>query len=226
MRRVTRYLALVGSFPRWWPVVGLAIAAYGIAGRLSGGDEPDAAAFLLTLLPIAAGTGLLSAARAGRLDLLFGSGVSRAAVWKTAVIRSVAIPAGIIAVLTAIFIPSTPDAAFRAVAIALFTGGICFAAGLRQPAYILGAAWVIARIAFLLSKSGFAVYHQVRHAAPGIPLPSIWRIVMAGVAFPEFLLEKTMPLGYPIAAALCGLIALAISYALFQRADFAGKRTE
>jgi hypothetical protein len=226
MRRVDRYLALVGSFPRWWPVVGLAIAAYGIAERFSGSSEADAAAFLLTLLPIAAGTGLLSAARAGRLDLLFGSGASRAAVWKAAVFRSVAIPAAIIALLTAIFIPSAPDAVVRAAATALFTGGICFAAGLRQPAYAAGAAWVIARIGFLLSKSGFAVYHQVRHAALGVPLPSIWRISLAVVAFPEFLLEKTMPLAFPIVAALCGLIVLAISYVVFQRADFAGKRAE
>lgn len=228
LRATVSYLSLTGAFARWPLVLMAATAVYVAYGRLAG-LRPDTVLMLLAvLLPIGAGTGLLAIAQRGELDMLFGSGATRARVWSVAIARAAAIPV----VVTAILVlaggsrfdtaASAPSVAARAAGTLLFTCGVCFAIGLGELKNMVGAIWMIVRfVAFLIEPFRDVALALTKPAAVPRPPAVIQTLVVAVI--PELLLTRIAP-AYVIVFALLGLCALALSFHRFSIADLGGKR--
>jgi hypothetical protein len=67
-----QYLRLAGVFPIWRLVAYALLLAYAVTVVVLDIDAAGAIQVMLVVAPILAGTGLLTAAKEGRLDLLFG----------------------------------------------------------------------------------------------------------------------------------------------------------
>ncbi|HSY51731.1 MAG TPA: hypothetical protein VLC46_23210 [Thermoanaerobaculia bacterium] len=222
--RISRfqYVHVVGAGNTWFVPVFLAFAA-GIIYLRSNGEHTSAGYFFLCLVPLATGTGLLSAARRGELDLLFGAGESRSRLWWFALGYAWGVPS-----LMAIVVMwlcgqwHLADTLLRVVAVLLFTGGVSFSAGLVETRYFAGVLWLLSRFVFVLAPGGMAILRQVES---GNSLPKPPALALAVLAAPESATSQHMPLSYLIGAALVGLSALLVSHIWFARADLGGKRS-
>jgi hypothetical protein len=225
-----RFLRSAGALPVWAAFVYAAIAIYGVAEAAVAGRSESAVYLWLFLLPIAAGTGLLTIAREGRLDLLFGAGVTRGRLWQRALLVSVAVPAGIGLLLSPLTLQhvtlvAAAAQALRFLGVAVFTGSVAFAAGLLQPRYAAGVVWLALRLAVLLSRWALDVVALVRNTA-GVALPpaKLPKLAAALLLFPELLLEPRLPNVLLILPATIGVLAIFISHRIFLAADFGGRR--
>jgi hypothetical protein len=228
LRRVRAYLALAGAFPRWDLLVYTAILVWGLYAEWTVGEAADAVICALLVAPILAGTGLLTLAREGRLDLLLGSGATRLELWSTALLRTVIIPLAGITLSAAWWLPNAAasrlHAGLHALTAGLFTMGLAFAVGLLQPRYLTGVVWCALRVAYLLAPAGRLIYTAMAHPAEGAPL-SFGQGIVGLFGFPEILLRSAVAAG-PIAVVLAlTAAALALSLAAFLRSDFGGHRT-
>ena len=217
-----QYLRLNGTFTSWFPLVFLMFLAWVIYSRVTEDPVRFSPYLFLVLLPLAAGTGLLTAARSGRLDLLFGAGLTRFRLWTLAFILAWVVPSLLAALLFAI--SGVRDTAFvltRLPAVLLFAGGISFAAGLVEMRYTIGVLWLLTRLIFMMTMG--ALEQSVRLSRG--ELPTAGKLVLMVVALPEIMIERGVPVFYLVAAALTGIAALVASCAWFLRADFGGKRS-
>jgi len=226
-----RYLMLARCFPRWSLIVLPALAVLAIVERWLGGKAEAGVAMYLVVLPIAAGTGLLSRAREGKLDLLLAAGVSRFAVWRTAAIHALFIPlAG--ALLISPLAHGPVDAAgiasiiLRTLSAGVFTGGIAFAAGLVEPRYLVGVLWLAVRGVFAMSPVTFQLLSQIEAARHGGPAMEWWQALAVVVAIPEMILDPALDLRLGVVMLLAGTVAIVASWKWFAGAEFAGKRQE
>lgn len=227
-RRVTRYLAVAGAFPGWdLPFYG-AVLAFGVYSLWTLGQTDSAVFAALLIAPILAGTGLLTMAREGRTDLLFGTGVTRLEVWLAALVRAVILPLTGIALSAAWWlrdgVGSGWDAALRTVIVGFLTMGLGFAFGVLQPRYLVGVLWCGTRIAFLVSAGGRGIYMQLAHPEDA-GVATVGRSIVGLFGYPEILLHRAVG-AWAIAGALVPTaLALALSLRAFLRADFGGHRS-
>ncbi len=226
--RAHSYLVLAGAFSRLlWPILTVVAAYVGYECYLTGYSE-DGVIIWLLLFPVFAGTGLLTLAREGRLDLLLGSGVSRDRVFASAFARAAGVPilfAMLLAIVSLVNHGDAVSVAFRATAVALFTGACCFSLGLIEPRYAAGVAWIGARIVFLMTRHGFLTYHQLVGAQHGSPLPPWPELMLAALMFPESVLRPAMPISIVVTIASIGLTAAGMARFVFTRAEWPGHRT-
>ncbi len=227
-RSTASYLSLTGAFVRWPLFVIAAAAVYVVYGQVAG-VRPDTVLMLLAiLLPIGAGTGVLAAGRRGELDMLFGTGTTRAGVWSAAALRAAAVPvvAAVLLVLagggrfdTA---ASAPAVAGRAAGTLLFTCGVCFAVGLGKSKNIAGGLWLIVRfVAFMIEPFRDVALTLTKLTLAPRP-PTLMQMLVV-IVIPELLLTHIAAV-YVVLFAILGLCALGISYRQFSRADLEGKR--
>lgn len=226
---IQRYLRHVGTFPASSRLVLLAAFGYGLVEFFVSQQAESGLMILLILSPICVGTGLLSSARQGRLDFLFGSGVSRIAVFRATMIGATS-PAFVAALVLAGLDAagrgsSVPLAVAKVGAVALFTLGVCAAAGVVEPRYVAGVVWLGLRIALLVSRTGLDLLVASRHPEAGVPVSRTAR-TLAGVAFPEALLWGPQPFLLFVVVALLGIGALFVSMRLFLSAELTGRRAE
>lgn len=217
-----RYLRLNGTFTSWFPLVFLLFLAWVVYSRVTAAPVRFSPYLFLVLLPLVAGTGLLTAARSGRLDLLFGAGLTRARLWTLAFLFAWVVPSLLAALLFAV--SGARDTAFvlvRLPAVLLFAGGISFAAGLVEMRYTAGVLWLLTRLIFLMTMG--ALEQSVRLSRG--ELPSAGKLALMVAALPEIMIERGVPMVYLVAAALIGIAALIASRSWFMRADFGGKRS-
>jgi hypothetical protein len=228
---VRRYLRLAGCFPRWADVLLITLLFGGLAEWVLSERAETATGMFLLLFPLTAGTGLLTCAREGRLDLLVGASQSRGRIWRFALARSLGPSVGAALVLGASGVlrgggPALTSAALRLAAVVTLTGGTCFAVGIVRPVYALGAFWIAARLGSLFSTVGMLFRADFRVWTLGGPAPSPWKTIAATFLFPEIVLENRLPLSYCLPAVSAGVMALLVSYRVFRKADFTGRRAE
>jgi hypothetical protein len=216
-----RYLRIAGTVNTWFALVFLVFAAWIIYLRLQG-ERTILSYFFLCLVPLAAGTGLLSAGRRGQLDLVLGAGQTRSQLWWSALGYAWAIPAIMAAV--AIWISGQSEGAppLRLSSVLLFTGGVSFCLGLVETRYLAGVLWLLSRFLFFITPGTMGILRQIDG---GKSLPAHPMLAIAAVAAPESALSQHMPLAYPIGGALLGLTALVTSHYWFRTAEFGGKRS-
>jgi hypothetical protein len=178
--------------------------------------------FFIFLLPVAAGTGLLTTARSGQFDLLFGAGEHRNRVWRAALVHAWALPVGMGMVTFALAGASWGVLWLRLPAVLCLTCGVSFAVGLIDLRYVTGVVWILVRMLLVMTPAGLTASMQL---SKGPTLPSAPVLTLLLFAAPESALEINMPMLYPAIAALVGLFAIAGSHVVFLRADFGGKRT-
>ena len=85
---IPRFLARVGIHSRGTEILFLAVALYGAFEWYLQRHSETALYVTLFSIPFAAGTGLITIAKAGQLDLLIGAGASRFSIWLSAMVRS------------------------------------------------------------------------------------------------------------------------------------------
>ena len=217
---VWRYLRRAGTLPNWHYAIFLVFAGWLGYLKATGGTVSFAHYFFVFLMPVAAGSGLLTAAKSGQLDLLFGAGRSRRDVWATAVIHCFVIPC-VMAVVIFSLSGTEPRAVVRLLTVLCFTVGSCFAIGLVDLRYVSGVAWILLRLLFLMTPAGLSAS---MHLSKGPDLPSPGVLALLTLIAPESVIEPRMPAIFAASAAVLGIFALLTSYLLFQRADFGGKR--
>jgi hypothetical protein len=226
--RVPAFLNAAGLYSRWAFAVFAAIAAWAGYEWWIAGASDEGVSLWLMIFPVAAGTGLLTIAREGKLDLLLGSNVSRTHIYAAAFTRAVIVPAVLAALLAVSSVPRLPmagGAIVRVLAVAILTGGFCFSAGLLNPGYAAGVAWIAMRIAFLMIRPGFRLYHELTAVKTGGPMPALWKLAVAAIAFPEAVLLRTeMPMALVAAAAVLGASAAFLGLLFFRRAELPGHR--
>lgn len=227
-RRILNFLA-IAKVLGWWDALFYALLL--LAGAFVASVEGDANGILLALFliaPIFAGTGLLSVAREGHLDLLFGAGVSRFDVWTMAFLRLFLMPLCIIAGCSAWWLRnaggSGVNSAGRAIAVGTITLGIAFALGLVRPRYAAGVIWCFVRVAFLLSSAGRGLYMQIAHPDQAGGIAPAWQEFIALLAYPELLLYASVRAVVVIAALGMSFIGMYMSLRRFRHADFGGHR--
>lgn len=223
-RRINSFLRIAGAFPAWTWLGYLAFAVYGTILLYTGGSARNSIFMTLLLLPIVAGTGLLSIAREGRLDLLFGTGISRSAVWHTAFVRSVVLPLLIVSSLAPLLLNDTAMAFGRVLTAGVITTCASFAVGILQPRYALGSIWLLARFTLLLVPDLRVLYAQLAHPEQMMAPPSWLSSVLGIAAFPELLITAWAPLSVVIVPVTLSLLAAVVSLITFCRADFGGHR--
>lgn len=228
-----RYLSHVGAFPSWGTLALALLVVCGLAEWHFTGRTENSRSVFFVIAPVAVGTGMLTAARQGRFDLLLGSGISRRQIFGVAALRAVALPVAAAALLTALDSSGGSAShvgalAIRGGATAIFTLGLAFAVGLVEPRYLVGVLWVLVRVGFLLSPFGFRSLALLRIPGGAEGSLSVWRKIVSVAAFPEILLDRTFPLSVAFAAvaATLGVVALAVSLRVFERSDFSGRRAE
>jgi hypothetical protein len=222
-----RFLARAGIHSRGAEATLLLVIIYGLVEWLMTDRSETALYLVLFVAPFAAGTGLLSTAREGHLDLLLGAGATREAIWWTALLRAVGTPLVACAAVVPMFYGrmSLVELGARALAITLFTAGVAFGAGLRNPRFAAGVAWIAARLVLLMSGLGVKVLAQLKLARSGGANPPTVELVVASVAFPEILLDQGAPALYAFAVALIGIAAIATARAIWVRAELTGRRS-
>jgi len=223
--RAYRYLRVAGAFSLWPSLALLAVGAYGWFVVRSGGEARDALYLATILLPFVAGTGLLSLGRTGRLDLLFGTGISRLNVWTAAALRSVVLPVILAGALTPLLLQGAPASTpFLAVLSFFIPAAICFTAGIVQPRYAPAVIWLAVRVIFILSTAGRAIYLRVLQPAPDSP-PTTAETSIALFAMPELLMFAHLRPAAVAAAVATAVVILSSSAVLVARADFGGHRS-
>ena len=219
---VFSYLRLVGALNTWFVAVFIIFAVWALYLRLRGSNTP-VALFFLYLLPLATGTGLLTSARNGHLDLLFGTGVTRRRLWWTAVAYAWAIPLAM-----AIVVVSVGDRhvngslLLRLVAVLLFTNGLAFSAGMVETRYFVAILWLVARFVLFVSPGGMTVLKQLES---GEALPPAPLLAIVAVVLPESALDGHMPVPYVLTLAVLGVLGMAGAYHWFCNSDLPGKRS-
>jgi hypothetical protein len=216
-----RYLRRVGTLTSWQYVVFTIFAGWLAYLNITGGRIFFAHYFFLFLMPVAAGSGLLTVAKRGQLDLLFGAGRSRRGVWGIALLHCFLIPC-LMAVV--IFSMSGPNAraVLRVLCVLCFTVGVSFAIGLVELRYVSGVLWILARLLFVMTPAGLTAS---MHLSKGPDLPSVGTLALLTLIAPESVIEARMPAFFAAIAATLGIAALVCSFVLFGRADFGGKRS-
>lgn len=227
----SRYLMIARCFPRWSLVVLPALAVLAIVERVLGGKAEAGVAMYLVVLPIAAGTGLLSKARAGRLDLLLAAGASRFSIWRSAAIHALLIPIAGALLISPLTLGSLDAAGIasiglRALSAGVFTGGIGYAAGLIDPRYLAGVLWLAVRGIFATTPLTFRLLAQIEVARHGGPAMEWWQAVLVVFAIPEMILDPGLDIGLCVVLLLLGALAIVVSWKWFRGAEFAGKRQE
>lgn len=222
--RAHRYLGVAGAFPRWPALALAAVALYAWFVLRSGGEAQDALFIASFLVPFAAGTGLLSLARAGRLDLLYGTGISRLDAWTAAALRSLVLPVAVVAAAVPLLGARTANSLLLAAAALFVPAAICFAAGIVQPRYALAVIWFAVRAVFVMSSGGRAIFMRVVKPEVSGP-PGLGEALIAMFALPELVMFYRLPAIAVIAALAVALSALTVSAVLMMRADFGGHRT-
>ncbi len=226
--RVLRYLAIAGGLPRWDVVAYAALAVIGGYCVAVGVAADNAALAMAVIAPVLVGTGVLSGAKEGRLDLLFGSGVRRPRVWMVASARAFLLPLLAIGLCAAVFVRSggvtAPEAFVRMIVVGAITMGIAFAAGTVQPRFLLGVLWCGRPVGFLVSPPGREIYMQIVH--PDVAGKATFLRAVVGIfGFPEILLYARVPLGATALALVLRLVCLIVSFVVFLRTEFGGHRT-
>lgn len=223
--RAHRYLRVAGAFPLWPPLALLAIAVYGWVVVRTGGEARDALFMASMIVPFAAGTGLLSLGKAGRLDLLFGTGISRLDIWGAAALRSLLLPIIVVSAAMPLFIHgATPRTPVLALVSLFIPAAICFAVGVVQPRYAPAVIWFAVRVIFVMSSGGRAIYLRIVQPGTGASV-SASEALLALFAVPELVMFYRLPAVAVIAAATLALVILAASALLIVRADFGGHRS-
>jgi hypothetical protein len=213
---------VAGALNLWFLFVFLVFAAWMVYLRVTS-QHGVAGYFFLALVPLATGTGILSAARSGSLDLLFGTGQTRAGLWWFAFAYGWGIPslmAMIIMGLTGP--PHLASTLLRLTAVLVFTGGVTFSVGLVEPRAAAGVIWLLARFILFITPAGMETLKQLQK---GRSLPKPLALALVAVAAPESALDQNMPLVFLVGVALLGLFALAASHRWLGTTDFGGKRT-
>jgi hypothetical protein len=227
--RPWQFLRVAGVLPAWHLPLFLLIAGYAVYTWRLNGPREEGLAMWMIVFPLASGTGLLAAARAGKLDLLFGARVTRRRAFAVAFAWAVGLPALLAVLLVPMSLPLRGDsllqAMLRTLGAALFLGGCCFAAAMAGPRYAPGAAWIAARILFIMNRSALKFVAAVSSAKYGSPMPPPWKILGASLLFPELVLQSEVPLYIPLALGVLGMLAAATALAAFERADFHGHRS-
>lgn len=223
-----QYLRLAGVFPVWRLVAYVLLLAYAVAVVVLDVDPAGAIQVMLASAPILAGTGLLQAAKEGRLDLLFGCGATRRRIWGKLFLLSVVMPAVLIGAYafsfgTYGFVKFGVLGGTRAALIVLATTATCFALGFRLPGYTPGVIWLGTRIAFLLSPPGRAVYNRL--IGQGVAPASLADVIIGFFGFPEAFLDPHSTVWAMVLPILVAGIASFVSYSIFTTQDFGGHRT-
>jgi hypothetical protein len=222
---IIRYFGITGTLNRWFYWFAFPVfLVWMIFLRLTA-ERADFSHYLfLFLVPLAAGTGLLTTARRGEFDLLLGSGQSRARVWIHAAVAASLIPALLAAIVFVVSGARDTSAAalVRLLGVLAFTAGIGFAVGLVETRYFIGAVWFLTRLIVMISPP---LLKALLALEKGFQMPS--RSVLFGIALlaPETLLEPRMPIYFALAGASIGTCAMLISYHWFLNADLGGKRS-
>lgn len=219
---ILRFMLVAGTLNRWFYAVFVVFLAWMLYSRAVGHNAGFANYFFLFLFPLAAGTGLLTRARAGEFDLLFGAGETRSRVWWTAWGWAWAVPGTMAIIVFSLGIERNPPPILRLLAVLLFTGGIAFAIGLIELRYLVGVLWLLLRLLLVLAPPGLSAVTRLER---GIDIPSAGTLALIAIAAPETLIGSSMPLMHVILGALVGLAALAASFVWFLRDDFGGKRS-
>jgi hypothetical protein len=196
-RGILQYLRLAGVLPVWRIVAWALLIIYAITIAVLGVETDGAILMMLICAPILAGSGLLTAAQEGRLDLLFGAGATRRGLWSILFVGFVVMPALLIGVY-AYFFGTTHGFArvglagsARAIVIAFATTAVCFVLGLRKPGYTPGVIWSATRVAFLLWPGGRAIYVRLGGHEGGSP--AISDAIIGFFGFPEVYLDPHAP---------------------------------
>lgn len=224
MRAVSayRYMTITGTANRWFYLLFMIFALWLGYSRTVAGKTIFAHYFFLFAFPVAAGSGLLSAARRGEFDLLFGAGETRSSVWRVAFYRAWLIPAGMVVLIFSISgSPNVSSLLTRLPAVLFLTGGVAFAVGLVDVRYLVGVVWLLSRLLVVVTP---AALHAISTLSKGGEMPSHLTLAIMVVTAPETLLEPRMPPEFLIGSAFIGVAALASSYVWFERADLGGRR--
>jgi len=217
-------MTIAGNVNRWFYALFCAFAIWMLYLR-SVGERADFSNYIfLFLIPIAAGTGILTSARAGTFDLLFGAGVTRTRLWWNALAHALAVPIFLAILIFAVNVPQRAliGTLLRLLSTLLFTGGVGFAVGLVETRYFVGVIWLLFRFIFIISPAGLRTLVRL---SKGIEVPSHDALALIIAAAPENLLEPHVPAIYVSACGVVGIIALIASHRWFCAADFGGKRS-
>lgn len=230
--RRTRYLAIAGCFPSWVALVLVAAFLLAIAERAVGGRSEAGMPMFLFLLPIAAGTGLLTRAKEGKLDLLLGAHSSRDQIWRAAFLRAAVVPIACAALLSPIIVPpGSPSSSFavallRTMAIASGLACVGFASGMVDPRYLAGVLWIALRITFAVTPWTFKLLAAVTTAAKGGAPLAPWQAIVVSLAIPELALDDALPLWIVAVFITLSAVAAIASRRWFLQAELSGKRLE
>lgn len=225
---ILQYFRLTGVLPVWRVAASVLLVVYAVIIAALGVETDGAILVILICAPILAGSGLLTAAQEGRLDLLFGAGATRRRLWSALFIGFVIAPALLIGVYVYFFGAVHGFArvgfsgALRATVIASATTAICFAFGLRRPGYTPGVIWAATRVAFLLWPVGRAIHVRLT-SHEGQP-PSVFDGIIGFFGFPEVYLDPQTPSWGLILPIVLVIVAAVTSYRIFTSSDFGGHR--
>lgn len=225
---ILRFLRVAGCTRRtdYWLAGGFVATALWALWMQANGSQ-----FLptyLLLIPILAGTALLDTAREGRLDLLFASGASRRAVWTTAATRTLVFNAGVVLVL--IILTADTDADRRPYALMIAACGnaaIGFAGGVIRPSAGFGIIWLFTRLIFVFVPAGEMLRAHMLDVSEGHVAPVAWKLLVTMFFMPESsVVRPNLPIYVPLSYVLGAGLALFISYRVFTRASFNGRRRQ
>jgi hypothetical protein len=223
---IFQYLRVVGAVNWWFLFVFLTFAAWIGFVRATEAKADFLPYLFLIIAPLAAGTGLLTSGRKGELDLILGAGVIRSRLWWAAFGYAWGIPSLMALAIVWLGGPlrglTSSGTVFRLGALLLYTGGICFSAGLVEMRYFAGVVWLLLRVMLFLWPGTMVA---VRQLELGASIQPHWLLPVIILELPETLLDVHMPAVCIVVCALLGLSVLLGSHFWFCRAEFEGKRS-
>lgn len=227
--RYLTFLTVAGSIRArdYW--IGAAFIILAAAARHSSSiPTPALVPTYLLIVPILAGSALLDIAREGRLDLLFASGASRQGVWKVAVARVLLFHTVVVLIMVALLPGAgTPARLVILTMIVLGNAALGFAGGLIRPAAGFGIVWFAARVLFaLVPQIGLLRLHMI-DVDEGRVTAVAWKLLATVLLLPESTVSRSnLPLYVPFTYLCVASAALLLSYMVFVRASFPGRRRE
>ncbi|HVE65497.1 MAG TPA: hypothetical protein VNC59_02870 [Thermoanaerobaculia bacterium] len=224
-----RYLRITGAFPWWQTAVLSLIAAFGVAEFALAGRGETGCILFMVLFPVFVGTALLDSARQGHLDLLVGAGESRSRLYWGSAARALTTPLVLGVIVLALSsqewtFAGVTSRVVKGVAVIAFTGGVCFAAGIVQPAFLAGCAWAFLRLFGLLLPPFTRFLSEFTVWTNGGAAPAVARTALAFLVVPELAIERNVHITFSLIMAVVGVGSVALAARRFSAADFAGRR--
>jgi hypothetical protein len=223
--RTLNYLTVAGCL-RWrdYGIASAFVVAALHARFVAHSPNAQLVTIYLLIVPIVAGTGMLDAAREGRIDLLFASGLSRKHVWAAPTVRALFLHVCAAAVIAAI---SSNVGLVALLIVALCNAALGLAGGIVRPAATFGTVWLAARLGFALLPQTASLRQHMTAVNHGTEDAVAWKLLLTTFFAPESALTRNhLPSYVPLCYMAVAGLALYLSYRAFTRTAFTGRRRE